>query len=325
MNKLKDNVAFGKDVQSLAMDFLTVAQKAAIASYPWIGKGNKIEADGAGTEAMRNQMNLIDMSGLIVIGEGEMDEAPMLYIGEELGTRKGPEVDIAVDPVEGTTMMSKGQNDSLTVIAVATKGSLLHAPDMYMHKIAVGPKAKGSINIDASLTENMKSVAKALGKDIKDLVVMIQDRPRHDHLIKQVFDAGAQVKLFPDNDVNGSIATAIDHIEGDILVGMGGAPEGVIAATALKSMGGDFQGKLAPQDQEEFDRCIKMGITDPEKALTLDDIVRSEDCLFVGTGITDGLLLNGIQKPSDGLIKSHSFLTVSGNSEKYQYIEAYHS
>lgn len=325
MNKLKNNVDFQKDVQSLAMDFLTVAQKAAIASYPWIGKGNKIEADGAGTEAMRNQMNLIDMSGLIVIGEGEMDEAPMLYIGEELGTRKGPEVDIAVDPVEGTTMMSKGQNDSLTVIAVSTKGSLLHAPDMYMHKIAVGPKAKGAINIDASLTENMKSVAKALGKDIKDLVVMIQDRPRHDHLIKQVFDAGAQVKLFPDNDVNGSIATAIDHIEGDILVGMGGAPEGVIAATALKSMGGDFQGKLAPQDQEEFDRCVEMGITDPEKALTLDDIVKSDDCLFVGTGITDGLLLNGIQKPSDGLIKSHSFLTVSGNSEKYQYIEAYHS
>ncbi|OKL35266.1 class II fructose-bisphosphatase [Domibacillus mangrovi] len=325
MNELKSSLVYEKDVQSLAMDFLTVAQKAAIASYPWIGKGNKIEADGAGTEAMRNQMNLIDMSGLIVIGEGEMDEAPMLYIGEELGTKKGPEVDIAVDPVEGTTMMSKGQNDSLTVIAVSTKGSLLHAPDMYMHKIAVGPKAKGSINIDASLTENMKSVAKALGKDIKDLVVMIQDRPRHDHLIKQVFDAGAQVKLFPDNDVNGSIATAIDHIEGDILVGMGGAPEGVIAATALKSMGGDFQGKLAPQDQEEYDRCVKMGITDPEKALTLDDIVKSDDCLFVGTGITDGLLLKGIQKPSDGLIKSHSFLTVSGNSEKYQYIEAYHS
>ncbi|MGG3451231.1 class II fructose-bisphosphatase [Domibacillus aminovorans] len=325
MNDLKKDIVSEQSIQTLAMDFLTVAQKAAIASYPWIGKGNKIEADGAGTEAMRNQMNLINMSGRIVIGEGEMDEAPMLYIGEELGTKKGPEVDIAVDPVEGTTMMSKGQNDSLTVIAVSTKGSLLHAPDMYMHKIAVGPKAKGSINIDASLTENMISVAKALGKDIKDLTVMIQDRPRHDHLIKQVFDAGAQVKLFPDNDVNGAIATAIDEIDGDILVGMGGAPEGVIAATALKCMGGDFQGKLAPQEPEEVERCIKMGITDPEKALTLDDIVKSEDCFFVGTGITDGLLLKGIQKTNTNLTKSHSFVTVSGNPELYQFVEAYHS
>lgn len=324
MNQLKNNVMYEKDIQTLAMDFLTVAQKAAIASYPWVGKGNKIEADGAGTEAMRNQMNTIDMSGLIVIGEGEMDEAPMLYIGEELGTKKGPEVDIAVDPVEGTTMMSKGQDNALTVIAVSTKGSLLHAPDMYMHKIAVGPKAKGSINIDATLTDNMKSVAKALRKDVSELTVMIQDRPRHDHLIKQVLDAGARVKLFADGDVTGAIATAIEEIDVDILVGMGGAPEGVIAAVALKCMGGDFQAKLAPQEPEEFERCIKMGISDPEKALTMDEIVKSEDCFFVATGITDGMLMRGIRKRNDGFMLSHSFVAVGDRAKNYQFVEAFH-
>src|SRR5690606_30835820 len=168
--------------------------------------------------------------------------------GEELGTGKGPEVDIAVDPVEGTTFLSKGQENSITVIAVSSKGSLLHAPDMYMQKIAVGPKAKGAINIDASLTENMQSVAKASGKDIKDLTVMIQDRPRHQHLIDEVLEAGARVKLFPDGDVTAALATALEEIDIDILVGTGGAPEGVIAATALKCLGGDFQGKLAPQN-----------------------------------------------------------------------------
>lgn len=324
MSELVTTVKSEKRVQSLAMDFLAVAQQAAIDSHPWAGKGNKNEADGAGTSAMRNLMNLIDMDGVIVIGEGEMDEAPMLYIGEELGTGKGPEVDIAVDPVEGTTFLSKGQENSITVIAVSSKGSLLHAPDMYMQKIAVGPKAKGAINIDASLTENMQSVAKASGKDIKDLTVMIQDRPRHQHLIDEVLEAGARVKLFPDGDVTAALATALEEIDIDILVGTGGAPEGVIAATALKCLGGDFQGKLAPQNQEEYDRCIKMGITNPEKAFTMDEIVKSNDCFFVATGITDGMLMNGIRKKENGSAISHSFLTVGGMSKKYQFIETHH-
>jgi fructose-1,6-bisphosphatase II len=307
------------------MDFLAVAQEAAIAAHPWIGKGNKIEADGAGTEAMRNRMNLIDMEGLIVIGEGEMDEAPMLYINEKLGTGKGPEVDIAVDPIEGTTFLSKGQENSMAVIAVSTRGSLLHAPDMYMHKLAVGPKGKGHIDIRKSLTENMISVAKASGKDISELTVMIQDRPRHDHLIKQVFDVGASVKLFPDNDVVGALATAIDEHGVDILVGMGGAPEGVISAAALKCLGGDFQAQLAPQNQEEYDRCIKMGIKDPEKIFTMDEIVKSDDCFFVATGITDGMIMKGLTKQKNGLMLTHSFLTASGMLERYQLIESYHS
>ena len=324
MNELKNNTIYKENIQALAMNFLPVAQKAAIASYPWIGKGNKNGADDAATEAMRNQMNQIDMDGLIVIGEGEMDEAPMLYIDEEVGTKKGLEVDIAVDPVDGTTMMSKGQDNSLAVLAISTRGSLLHAPDMYMHKIAVGPKAKGSIDINATLTENMISVARALGKDVSDLTVMIQDRPRHDHLIKQVFDLGARVKLFPDGDVTGAIATAIEEIDIDILVGMGGAPEGVIAATALRCMGGDFQAKLAPQNQEEFNRCIRMGITDPEKALTLDDIVKSDDSFFVATGITDGLLMKGIQKHANDVIQSSSFIAIGGKERSYQFVEAFH-
>ncbi|MFP7297040.1 class II fructose-bisphosphatase [Neobacillus niacini] len=304
------------------MDFLAVSQHAAIASYPWIGKGNKMEADGAGTTAMRDRMMRIDMHGRIVIGEGEMDEAPMLYINEELGTGNGPEVDIAVDPVEGTTLMAKGQENSLAVIAVASRGSLLHAPDMYMKKIAVGPKAKGAININLPLSENLAAVAKALGKDIRDINVMIQDRPRHHDLMNEAITAGARVKLFSDVDITGAIATAINEIDVDLLVGTGGAPEGVIAATALKCLGGDFQAQLLPQDEAERNRCIKMGIVHPEKTLTIDDLVKSDDCFFVATGITDGPLLNGVKKTGNGTMKTHSLVIVGGEIRSSQSVEA---
>ena len=312
-----------EDLSLLIPNFLAVAQKAAVASYPWIGKMNKIEADNAGTEAMRTQLNSMSIRGTIVIGEGEMDEAPMLYIGEKLGKGVGPEVDIAVDPVEGTTLMSTGQDNSIAVIAVAPKGSLLHAPDMYMHKIAVGPKAKGSINIEAPFTENMKSVAKAMGKDVKDLNVMIQDRPRHEEIIKQVIAMGASIKFFSDNDVIGAIATCIDDLGIDILVGTGGAPEGVIAAAGIKSLGGDFQAKLAPRNNEEVTRCKMMGIENLDKVLTMDDLVKSDDCLFVATGITNGMLLKGVKEHNNGLLSSHSFVT-SSSSKSFQFIEAYH-
>ena len=312
-----------EDLSLLIPNFLAVAQKAAVASYPWIGKMNKIEADNAGTEAMRTQLNSMSIRGTIVIGEGEMDEAPMLYIGEKLGKGVGPEVDIAVDPVEGTTLMSTGQDNSIAVIAVAPKGSLLHAPDMYMHKMAVGPKAKGSINIEAPFTENMKSVAKAMGKDVKDLNVMIQDRPRHEEIIQQVIAMGARVKFFSDGDVIGAVATAIDGMGIDILVGTGGAPEGVIAAAGIKSLGGDFQAKLAPRNNEEVTRCKMMGIENLDKVLTMDDLVKSDDCLFVATGITNGMLLKGVKEHNNGLLSSHSFVT-SSSSKSFQFIEAYH-
>jgi fructose-1,6-bisphosphatase II len=306
----------------LVMDFLAVSQQAAIAAYPWIGKGNKIVADGAGTSAMRDRMNLIDMQGFIVIGEGEMDEAPMLYINEKLGTGIGPLVDIAVDPVEGTTLMSKGQENSLAVIAVAKRGGLLHAPDMYMKKIAVGPRAKGCIDIELPLRENMKAVANALGKDVGELTVMIQDRPRHEELMDAVIAAGARLKLFSDVDITGAIGTALDEMDVDILVGTGGAPEGVIAATALKCLGGDFQAKLLPKDEAEWNRCINMGIVHPENPLTIDEIVKTDDCFFVATGITNGELLNGVKKKGNGTMLAHSLVTFGGEMKNSQFIHS---
>lgn len=307
-------------VQSLVMEFLAVSQQASLNCHHLVGRCDKMEADGAGTEAMRNRMNQINMSGVIVIGEGEMDEAPMLYIDEQLGTGDGPCVDIAVDPVEGTNLMAKGKNNSLAVIAVADRGSLLHAPDMYMKKIAVGPKAKGCINIDLPLADNLQAVAAALGKPINELTVMIQERPRHEDIIQEVIQAGASVKLFSDVDITGAIATAFDNIDVDLLVGTGGAPEGVIAAVALKCLGGDFQAKLIPQNQEEFDRCLKMGIINPDKALTIDEIVKTDDCFFVATGITDGMLLNGTKRTNRG-ISSHSLVITGGTMKSIQYVD----
>jgi fructose-1,6-bisphosphatase II len=312
------------DIQGLTEEFLLVTQRAAVASYPWIGKGNKIQSDGAATEAMRDQLNKINMNAHIVIGEGEMDEAPMLYIGEKLGTGMGPHIDIAVDPVEGTTLMATGQDNSLAVIAVSEHGSLLHAPDMYMEKIAVGPKAKGCIDINAPLTENIAAVAKELGKDLSELTVMMQDRPRHDYLKRQVFEAGARVKLFSDVDITGAIATAIDDQRVDLLVGTGGAPEGVIAAVALKCLGGDFQAKLVPQNQEEFDRCLKMGISNPEKTLKINDIVKTDNCFFVATGITNGQLLRGVEKKADGKLETHSLITSYRKGMRMQFISTSH-
>lgn len=321
---MQSSLVQNKDVMSLLIpNFLAVTQQAAIASYPWIGKINKIEADNAGTEAMRTQLNSMDMRSTIVIGEGELDEAPMLYIGEELGTGEGPEIDIAVDPVEGTTLMSKGQDNSIAVIAAAPKGSFLHAPDMYMQKIAVGPKAKGSIDIEAPFTENMVSVAMAMGKNVENLTVMVQDRPRHQEIIQQVIGLGARVILFSDGDVTAAIATAIETQAVDLFVGTGGAPEGVIAAAGLKCLGGDFQAKLLPQNDEEHARCITMGIENPNKIWTIDDLVKSDDCLFAASGITDGYFLKGVKESSSGLFTSHSFVT-SAKSKSYQFIEAYH-
>lgn len=305
-------------IQLLSDQFLNVSQLAAIATHPWIGKGNKNEADGAATTALRDAMGLIDMNARIVIGEGEMDEAPMLYIGEKLGTGIGPYVDVAVDPVEGTTLVSKGQNNSLTVIAVAEQGALLHAPDIYMEKIAVGPRAKGSIDLNVSLSENMKSVAYALNKNVNELTIMMQDRPRHKYLMDQVFEAGAKVQMFSDVDITGAIATAIDGIDVDILVGTGGAPEGVIAAVALKCLGGDFQGRLVPENDEEKKRCEEMGILNHETVLKMDDIVKTENCFFVATGITDGTLLRGVQKRGNGSISTHSFIATANN---FRFIE----
>ncbi|WP_209123976.1 class II fructose-bisphosphatase [Alkalihalobacillus sp. BA299] len=310
-------------MNNLLLDFIHVSESAALAAYPWIGKGNKNEADGASTKAMRAKLNQISMDGQIVIGEGELDEAPMLYIGEKVGTGKGPSLDLAVDPIDGTELIAKGQGNSIVVIAGSIKGSLLHAPDMYMEKIAVGPKGAGKIDLDAPLFENMKAVAQANGKSIQELNIIVQDRERHLNIINEVRRLGASVTLFNDVDVTAGIATALNNLDIDLFLGIGGAPEGVVTAVALKCLGGDFQARLLPNNEAEFQRCKRMGISNVNKKLNLKEIVKSEDCFFVATGITDGYLLNGVSTNQHGQLSTHSFTTY-GNSGRYHFIQSTH-
>ncbi len=281
--------------RSLTLELVRVTEAAALASGRWMGCGKKNEADQAATEAMRTVFDTIPMRGTVVIGEGEMDEAPMLYIGERLGLGYLPEVDVAVDPLEGTNIVAKGLWNAISVVAVADRGCLLHAPDMYMEKIAVGPKAVGHIDINASVADNLDAVAKALGRDVGDLVAVILDRPRHSQLIEEVRAAGARIKLIPDGDVAAAINTAFPDTGVDIVFGAGGAPEGVLAAVGLKCLGGEIQGRLLPQNEAETERCKRMGISDPGKVLRMDDLVKGDDAIFAATGVTDGELLKGVR------------------------------
>ncbi|RDW20111.1 fructose-bisphosphatase class II [Oceanobacillus arenosus] len=280
--------------RNLSMELVRVTEAAALAAGRWMGRGKKEEADEAATQAMRRMFNSIQMRGTVVIGEGEMDEAPMLYIDEQLGTGNGPEVDIAVDPIDGTNIVAAGTWNALAIIAVAEKGNLLHAPDMYMEKIAAGPESVGKIDINAPVIDNLKAVAIAKNKNINDLVVAILDRERHENMIQEIRDAGARIKLMQEGDVAAAVNTAFDNTGVDLMIGSGGAPEGVIAATALKCLGGEFQGKLLPQTEEEKTRLNKMGITDFNKVLFMDDIVKGDDAYFVATGVTNGELLKGV-------------------------------
>lgn len=280
--------------RSLTLELVRVTEAAALSAAKWMGKGLKNEVDDAGTTAMRNVFDTIPMQGTVVIGEGEMDEAPMLYIGEKLGTGEGPAVDVAVDPIEGTNIVSKGLWNALAVVAIADKGNLLHAPDMYMEKIAVGAKVAGKVDINASTKQNLEAVAKSLNKDISEVTAVVLDRERHQKLIKEIREAGARIKLISDGDVAAAINTAFDDTGVDILFGIGGAPEGVLAAVALKCLGGEIQGKLLPQDSQEAERCEQMGI-DPNQVLTMEDMVKGEDAIFAATGVTDGELLKGVR------------------------------
>jgi len=281
--------------RSLSMELVRVTEAAALSSARWMGRGLKNEADDAATTAMRTVFDTIPMVGVVVIGEGEMDEAPMLYIGEELGTGDGPGVDVAVDPLEGTDIVAQGSWNALSVVAIADKGTLLHAPDMYMEKIAVGPEAVGKIDINASVLDNLRAVATAKNKRVEDVLVTILDRPRHEKLIQDVRDAGARIKLIPAGDVAAAINTAFDDTGVDILLGSGGAPEGVLAAAALKCLGGEIQGKLVPSNNEELVRCREMGIVDIDKVFYMDDFCSGDDVIFAATGVTDGELLKGVQ------------------------------
>lgn len=307
--------------RSLVLEFARVTEAAAINCAHWIGKGQKNLADGAAVEAMRKMFDTVPISGTVVIGEGEMDEAPMLYIGEKVG-KGGIEVDIAVDPLEGTNLTAKNMNGAIAVMAIAEKGGLLHAPDMYMDKIVVGPKAKGAIDINLSPEENMINVAKALGKDVSDLTIVLLERERHQYIVDAARKLGASCKFISDGDVSPVIATSFGTEGIDMMMGKGGAPEGVIAAAAIKCMGGDMQGRLAPETEEEVRRVHEMGIDDVNKVLTLDDLVSTNDVCFVATGVTKGDMLNGVRF-TDKYAVTHT-VVMRGVTGTVRFIEAYH-
>ena len=279
----------------LVLEVARVTEAAAIAAARWRGKGLNKAADKAAVDAMRKELGRVAIRGRVVIGEGEMDEAPMLYIGEEVGTGEGPAVDIAVDPLEGTTICAKDMPNALAVIAIAEKGGLLNAPDIYMDKIAVGPGLpEGVIDLDDSPEKNLARIAKARGVAISAVTACILDRPRHEKLIEAVRKAGAAVRLIPDGDIAGVIWTTDPAQTGiDVYMGSGGAPEGVLAAAALRCIGGQMQGRLLPSKAEERERCIKMGITDPARKFTMQDMA-SDDVIFSATGVTAGSLLDGV-------------------------------
>ncbi|MDN4524767.1 class II fructose-bisphosphatase [Fictibacillus fluitans] len=309
--------------RSLSMELVRVTEAAALASARWMGRGVKDEADDAATTAMRDVFDTVPMKGTVVIGEGEMDEAPMLYIGEKLGTGYGPRVDVAVDPLEGTNIVASGTWNALAVLAVADHGNLLHAPDMYMDKIAVGPEAVGMIDINAPTIDNLRAVARARNKDVEDLVAIVLNRPRHEKVIQEIREAGARIKLISDGDVAAAINTAFEGTGVDILFGSGGAPEGVIAAVALKCLGGELQGKLLPQDEAELERCRNMGITDIDKVLRMEDLVKGDDAIFAATGVTDGELLKGVQ--FKGTVGTTHSVVMRAKSGTVRFIDGRHS
>ena len=279
--------------RTLSLEFARVVEAAALRSGRLLGRGQKDAADGLAVDAMRQAFDSVRISGTVVIGEGEIDEAPMLYIGEHVGAG-GPEVDIAVDPIEGTNLIAKGQNGAIAVMAIAEKGGLLHAPDMYMEKLCVGPRGAGAIDITKSLTENIKNVAAKMERSVEEITLVMLDRERHQGLMKEAREVGARIMLISDGDVNPAMECCIEGSGVHMVVGTGGAPEGVLAAAALKCVGGDMQARLKPETDEEIRRCHEMGITDVNQVLTLDDLVRTDDVIFAATAITRGNLLNSI-------------------------------
>ena len=310
--------------KELTLDLVRVTEAAALGSGRWIGKGRKNDADGAAVRGMRMAFDTVPIRGTVVIGEGEMDEAPMLYIGEEVGcgTEKDPAVDIAVDPLEGTNLCAKNAPSAIAVFAAAEGGNLLKAPDMYMEKICCGPAGKGLISIEASVTENVTAYAKAAGKDLGDVNVVVLDRERHKGIIEELRACGCRVQLITDGDVAPAVACGLPHTGIDMVIGTGGAPEGVIAAAALKCLGGDMQGRLWPEDDEDRERMAKMGIADDNKVLTMEDLARGDDVFFAATGITSGPLLRGIVY--EGTKATTHSIILRSKTGTVRYIETIH-
>lgn len=281
--------------RNLALEAARVTEAAALAASRWLGRGDEKAADQAAVDAMRTALNALSIEGTVVIGEGERDEAPMLYIGEKVGAGNGPEIDIALDPLEGTTITAKGGPNALAVLAMAERGGFLHAPDVYMDKIAVGGGLPaGVVDLDRTPLENLKSLAEAKGKRIEDVLVCILDRPRHADLIKAVRDAGARIQLIGDGDVSGVMATSDPESGIDLYIGSGGAPEGVLACAALRCIGGQFQGRLLFRNDDERARAVRTGIEDFDRKYDLHDLA-SGNVMFAATGVTDGSLLRGVR------------------------------
>lgn len=308
--------------RNLAMDLVRVTEAAALASGRWVGRGQKNEGDGAAVDAMRQLINSVAMDGVVVIGEGEKDEAPMLFNGEHVGTGEGPALDIAVDPVDGTRLMAEGRPNAISVIAAAERGTMYDPSAVfYMKKIATGPEAADVIDVDASVADNINAVAKAKGVRPADITVVVLDRPRHEQLVREIREAGAKVRFIMDGDVAGAIATAQEDSTIDLMMGTGGTPEGIITACALKCMGGSIQGKLAPKDEEEADKARAAG-HDLDKVLHLDDLVSSDNCYFAATGVTNGDMLEGVSYRAAGA-KTRS-LVMRSKSGTIRYIDSFH-
>jgi fructose-1,6-bisphosphatase II len=309
--------------RELALEIARVTELAALASAPWLGRGDKHSADEAATSAMRAMFDSVSIRGTVVIGEGEMDEAPMLYIGENVGNMEGPEVDVAVDPLEGTDIVAKGLNNALSVIAVANKGNLLHAPDIYMEKLAVGPALVGLLSIDDPMEDTLHKAAEKLEKKVQDLTVMILDRARHQSLIETLRHVGVRIKFLSDGDVAGAMAPSFTESGIDLYVGSGGAPEGVLAAAALKCLGGELQGRLMPANEKEYKRCIQMGIPNPLEILTMNDMVGTEDVIFSATGVTPGEFLGGVRYLPNDRAETHS-LVMRAETRTIRFIRSLH-
>ncbi len=319
MSNTKPEISYDRN---LALDLVRVTEAAALAASRWMGRGKKNEADGAAVEAMRRAFDSVAIEGTVVIGEGEMDEAPMLYIGERVGAG-GPAMDIAVDPLEGTNITAKGGPNALAVVALAESGNFLHAPDIYMDKIAVGPGLPdGIVDLDASVGENLRALARAKNRSVNDIVVCMLDRDRHAHLMEGCRSAGARIMLLGDGDVAGVIAAALPEGGVDIYMGSGGAPEGVLAAAALRCIGGQMQGRLMYEDDAQRERARGMGIADPDHKYAVAEMAKG-DVMFAATGVTSGAMLKGVRRFGSGAY-THS-MVMRSKSGTVRYIEANHN
>ncbi|OQO92434.1 fructose-bisphosphatase, class II [Saccharomonospora piscinae] len=308
--------------RNLAMELVRVTEAAAMAAGRWVGKGDKLGGDGAAVDAMRQLVGTVSMRGVVVIGEGEKDEAPMLYNGERVGNGDGPECDVAVDPVDGTTLMSKGMPNALAVLAVAERDAMFDPSAVfYMEKLAVGPEAAGAVDLSAPIAENIRRVAKAKHSSVSDVTVCILDRPRHEQLVREVREAGARIRFISDGDVAGAIATARPTTGVDLLLGIGGTPEGIIAACAMKCLGGELQGRLWPKDDEERRKALDAG-HDLDRVLTTDDLVGGENVFFCATGVTDGDLLRGVHYRAGGATTQS--IVMRSKSGTVRLIDGYH-